>query len=180
MYDIFNPDPEVYLSDNYLVLDFETTKAPLHVAVNPKSQLCLASWLFRGKMTSTLGDELSCDQLLSDIEQADFIVAHNSKFELQWLKRAGVRLRGILPWDTQLAEWVLSAGIPRPKGWYTLHETAKRRRLEGKIDVVKLLWDAGVETYDIPTRILVAYCERDVSVCHNVFLQQREELGRDG
>lgn len=179
MYDIFNPDPDAYLSNNYLVLDFETTKAPNHLAVNKNSQMCLASWLFRGRMTSVLGDELSHDKLLADIEQADFIVAHNVKFELQWLKRMGVRLRGILPWDTMLAEWILSAGIARPKGYYKLDETAKRRGFKGKMDLVKALWDAGVETYDIPTRILVAYCERDVVECHNVFLQQREELSRD-
>jgi hypothetical protein len=176
MYDINTISPEQYLSDNYLVLDFETTKSPHHLAVDGQSALCLASWLKDGVMKSVFGDELHQGELLAAIETVDFVVAHNIKFEAGWLKRMGYPLRKLLSWDTMLAEWIFSAGINRPKGYYSLQQTSLRYGYKGKIDVVKALWDVGVETYDIPSKLLKAYCERDVMLCHEIFLRQRERM----
>ena len=170
---------EKYHSDNYLVLDFETTKFPRALSRMPESKLCLSCWKYKGVMKHSFKDEHEQSELVSDVQEADFVVAHNWKFEAGWLKRMGVDLKKVVPWDTMLAEWVLNAGVQAPNGYYTLHESAIRRGHKGKLDLVEALWEAGLDTPDISARILLAYCIRDVEACEHIFLQQRKLLGEE-
>src|ERR1700745_1711461 len=104
-------DPEIFLSDNYVVLDFEidTSHGDYGNPIHSANQLLLASWkTSKGHTKAQCGNEYAdWESLRQDIQQADFIVAHNAKYELGWLKRLGVDLRTVFAFDTQIAEYVL-------------------------------------------------------------------------
>lgn len=162
----------VYLNPraSYLVLDFETTGKPL----DEHAELVLACWTKvtpSGKSNHFLwGDEFSMQELLDDISSVDFIVAHNAKFELQWLRRCGLDLRSVLVWCTFLAEWVLDGNLSTSR---KLGDVARRRGCTAKLDLVGKLWKAGVGTKDIPRSWLLEYCQGDVKTTHELFLVQR-------
>lgn len=138
--------------------------------------MLLACWQFNGKSKSKFGGENEQQELLDDIEKADYLVAHNAKFELQWLKRCGTDLRAVRVFDTMLAEWVL-LGNERSTG-LSLQESCKRRGLPTKEDLVSKLIKQGVNPENIPKRWLKDYCEIDVDITKQLFLSQREELER--
>jgi hypothetical protein len=88
---VSNPNIEVYTSDNYTVLDFETTTLTHGSAVEPSNSLVLACW-HNAEGHKRPGDhyiegtEFDMSELVSDIRSSKFLICHNAKFELQWLK----------------------------------------------------------------------------------------------
>jgi hypothetical protein len=168
------PDPDIYLrSNNYTVLDFEATMAPVTHPANPDAKLVMACWQRHGVMKWCFGDEWQQGELVKDIEASDFIVAHNAKYELGWLKRCGMELRDIIPFCTATAEWVMSGGIRRPKGYYTLKESAIRRGIvDMKVDLMNKLWKVGIDTPDHPRAFLLERNRTDVWMTERLFRKQ--------
>jgi DNA polymerase I-like protein with 3'-5' exonuclease and polymerase domains len=173
---ISDPDPLVFLGDNYLVVDFETTNHEKGSALDERNALVLACWSYKGKMHSSWGDEFSQALLTKHIKAADFIVAHNTKFELGWLRRMGVDLRTVLPYDTMIGEKTLAGNRSLPLDKQSLDAVAARRGLGQKDSFVSKLIKAGVPTTDIPAGALESYCRQDVALTEAIFLLQRQEL----
>jgi len=107
------------------------------------------------------------------IDSADFIVAQNAKFELQWLQREGVDISKLVVYDTLIGEYVRLGNRRGPKD---LDAIAKRYALEPKLSIVKLLIHAGVCPGEIPKRWLVTYGCLDTEITAQVFMRQRREL----
>ncbi len=110
-------------------------------------------------------------ELLEDIRSAQFVVAQNAKYELQWLRRCGLELRDVLVWCTYLAQWVLDGNQSLPRGLAAL---AERYSTPRKLDLIGKLWATGMDTKDMPASWLLEYCKRDVETTHAIFLMQRE------
>src|SRR5688572_4743553 len=128
-----------YDSENYVVLDFETTSYKKGLALYPENRLVLSCWVNgpNGKMNVLRGSEYETESLLKAIRAADFLVAHNAKFELQWLARCGLDPEEVLVWDTMIAEKVLAGNKSLP---LSLDEIASRRlKTRKKIRVSQLI-----------------------------------------
>ena len=173
-----SPDPGIYLTGSYLVLDFETTNLDKGDALNDSNNIVLSSYKVvrrkKGKVVSTLtkslvGNEVNQQELTDYISSVDFIVAHNVKFELQWLHRCGLDLRSVLVYDTLLAEYVINGNRRRA---LDLSSCCKRRGLPSKESLVDKLIKAGVCPSTIPTRWLMEYCEQDVNITDALFRKQ--------
>lgn len=183
------PNPEVYLSDSYVIVDFETTTYGKGLAIYPQNRVVSASWRIGeglrelaaqfgwvpNKSYYRRGGEFDYSDLCSLLGSAAFLVAHNAKFDLQWLARCGLELHNVLVYDTLLGEYVLG-GNRWMYGRLSLEHISRRRFGEGKLDLIKSMWDAGIGTEDIPESWLERYCVQDVSLTSRLFLQQREEL----
>lgn len=172
--------------DLYVALDFETNNKEYGSALNRDNHIVLACWevVHRDgtiEKKHLWDDEFGMAELERDIARADFVVAHNAKFELQWLKRCGLELRDILVFDTYLAEWVIAgnrAGFP---GWMlNLDDTAKRYGLGAKLSLAAQAISLGIDCLDIPRGWLLPYCYKDVELCRKLYEKQREVLRRDG
>lgn len=178
----FVTKPNLYLEGNYnsfLVLDFETTYDPYDPsAVQTKNEIVLACWTIvdaEGNRTKkyTFGDSMHQQELLNDIAKVDFVVAHNIKFEAGYLRLAGLDLRSVAMYCTQLGEWVLNGNLKVP---LNLNATALRYKLGTKTDYVSNMIKMGVCCSTIPQAWLLEYCERDVELCLEIFLKQRTRL----
>ena len=181
-----NPDPSVYLSDDYLVLDFEVDAAEegYGSAVDPQSKLLLACSKRAGdKAQVKWAGEYDHKALLDEISQVKFIVAHNAKYELGWLRRCGADLRHILVFDTMLGEFVLlgnkAAGDEMsPPMSLSLDACCARRGMRRKDPAVDLFIKHGVKVSRIPTKWVEQRCIQDVMSTEQLFLSQRKQLHR--
>jgi len=189
-------DPTIFLGDNYVVLDVETDTAhgDFGHAVHKDNQLLLACWKGgpghpwntsgkSGRTRCEWGNELEHENLTQAIEIAEFIVCHNCKYELGWLKRMGVDLRKVLAFDTMLGEYVLLGNLAAgsaelgmaPRG-LDLNTVCMRRGLPIKDPAVDIMIQNGINPVSIPRTWLQGRCHQDVETTEQVFLSQRGEL----
>lgn len=178
---IQHPDPNIYWSDNYVVLDFETTNIQKGDAVVEENSILLAVWTVctsDGRSTRKVwGNQYQLDELIHDIERADFLVAQNAKFELKWLKRCGLDLTQTLVYDTMIGEYVINGNTIIP---LDLGSIAQRYGHSGKEPFVDKCIKAGICPSEIPQSMLERRCVYDVGVTHDIFLQQRQLLTEQG
>lgn len=189
-------DPQVYWSDNYVVLDFEvdTSHGDYGNPIHHDNQLLLGCYRLgaghpdfhnQPGTTAVWGDEFSQGQLLAVIEKAQFIVAHRAKYELGWLRRCGADLRQLLPFDTELGEYVLMGNLAaggdgiRPRS-ISLDNCCIRRGWRQKDPVVDTLIHHSINPVRIPRVWLQMRCEQDVETTEQLFLSQRAQLTRMG
>lgn len=160
-----------------LVIDFETTNLTNGAAIDQANHLVLACWsIFEDGYRvdkHIFGDEYAMQPLLDDIRDSSFIVAHNAKFELQWLSRCGLDLRDAFVYDTMVSEWVIQGNR---RAAYDLDSVARRYGVGVKESLVSKLIKNGINPADIPQSWLLEYCKVDVDVCYKVFLEQIKEI----
>ncbi len=181
----FLTDPErvfstLYRPNRYLALDFETTSIDKGSALNELNDIVLACWAIvesDGTVTRKhiFGDQYSLRELEEDIRETDFIVAHNAKFELQWLKRCGLELRDVLVFDTMLAEWVIGGNRYKISD-LGLEASCLRYGLGTKLPLAGMMIKAGICPSTIPREWLLDYCYKDVELCQMLYEKQREVL----
>ena len=121
--------------------------------------------------------------LVAKVEKADFIVAHNAKYELGWLRRCGIDLRKVFAYDTQIGEYVLlgnlAAGDEIMHGRsVSLDMVCRRRGLPVKDPVVDLMISNDINPARIPAQWLEGRCRQDVETTEKVFLSQLDALAR--
>lgn len=167
--------PEVDIESTYLVLDVETTSKDKGSALNKDNELVLACWTIvdRNEMTvrrkHKFGNEFEQNELVHDIYLADFVVCHNAKFELQWLKRCGVDLRKVAVYCTMLGQWVLDGNRRKERN---LSALAKSYNVSRKLDRISALIAAGYPVEWIPKAWLLEYCQADVQSTLEIFEKQ--------
>ena len=176
----------IYYTGSYLTLDFEidTSHGDYGHPVHSRNGMLLACWKLQdGTRKHLWGDEFSLAELTSDIASVDFIVAHNAKYELGWLQRAGLDLHDVKVFDTKLAEYVLLGNRAAPckptglgKRSTSLQACCLRRGWEEKDRIVDKMMKDGVNPIFIPRRGLRGRCEQDVTTTERLFLDQRRLL----
>lgn len=185
-------DPSIYMGGNYVTLDFEidTSHGDFGHPVWPENQMLLAVWSHGPDFPSrrddegprvnvVWGSEFQLDSLLRDIEEADFLVCHNAKYELGWLKRCGLDLGQVVVFCTKIAEFVLSGNLSSLTGYSTsLDDCCIRRGWPAKDPIVDHMMKDNVNPVRIPRAWLQGRCEQDVSSTEKLFLDQRESLQR--
>jgi DNA polymerase I-like protein with 3'-5' exonuclease and polymerase domains len=170
------PCPSKYYSDNYLVLDFEIDTSygdyghPLH----KENQMLLACWHYAGQKKSLWGNEFQMAELLDDLTKCDFMIAHQAKYELGWLKRMGFDIGSLLVFDTKIAEYVLAGNLQMDT---SLNACCIRRGMPPKDPVVDLLMKRGVNPVEMPRSWLEGRCLLDVESTEKIFHDQRRLLG---
>lgn len=160
------------------MVDFETLLHDDPSATNPDGGVLLACWEIHRPDGSIerkhkWGDEYNQPELVKDITESDFYVAHNSKFEHGWLTRCGLDPYDNLAYDTGLGAWVLHGNRKLPRN---LGALSKSYGGSGKIDLVSMMIKNGVCPSQINPAWLLEYCYMDVRVTAEVFKEQIKEL----
>lgn len=162
---------------SFVALDWETTNLQYGDPTNQENDIVLGCWYVVRDGTVTkkhkFGNEFEYQELLDDIASTDFIVAHNSQFELGWLSRCGLDLHDVLVWDTMTMEWVIHGNQIVP---FNLEATAQRYGFDGKESLVSKLIKNKVCPSTIPRSWLLAYCYMDVELTYQLFFKQRERI----
>lgn len=158
----------------YLTLDIETTTYEhLGRKASPftdKNWVVAVGWA--GGTEEPTGRYFGADRggslglLAHLLERYDpqYLVGFNIKFDIQHMIRDPLDytaykawiVRGGQLWDTQLVEYLLD-GQKQESHMLALDEVAPRYGGNLKIDEVKAMWRAGVQTHDIPQQLLMDY-----------------------
>lgn len=187
-----HPDPNIYLSDNYLVLDFETTvrqtkfsgKNKTPSAFVPDNNTVCVSYLHgqadREDYGFYFGGVFDHYDLIQRCYEADYIIMHNAKFDLQWLARAGLDLRKVLVADTMLAELVLTGNLKAgKKGALTLDALAKLYLGYGKRHYIAVCMENGVCPSEMPESLLQQRAVEDTQMTRDLWLRMRARLVKE-
>lgn len=181
------------LGENYCILDLETennkylkrTASPFcHdnyvVAIGWKHEGCSGNYTYYEHRTA-IGSPLCSDTMV--------LVGHNIKFDLlylweyEWLQ--DFFKRGGMIWDTQYAEYLLSAQHPKSH-MNALNDISEKYGGTKKYDVVKAMWEAGKKTSEIPKDVLIDYLigndeyDGDIGNTEKVYLGQLEKAKKLG
>lgn len=168
-----NLDPRIYESQNFRVLDFETTNQEAGSALCQSNRILTWSG-FDGRTRSTSGGDFrdssrELERLFEFIDGGEFLVCQNGKFELQWLYRLGVDPGSLLIWDTMIAENCIAGN----RKWeLSLVSIADRYGVDHHQDYVHKLMELGVCPSEIPKRLLYESNSRDTNDTYEVFRKQ--------
>lgn len=153
----------------YMIFDEETTIVEKYKRkANPfvtDNWVVAEGWKIEGDAACSyryMNEAESKGSYLDIPEHVTLLVGHNIKFDLLWeLARTNRSLEAFLKrggtiWCTQYAEYLLRAQHPK---WHmaTLNDTAVAHGGKPKIDMVKAMWDDGINTPDIPKDLLLDY-----------------------
>lgn len=171
-----------YLTGRWVALDVETTNKEFGNPLLPENRIVMVSWQKgqgdkHGKLHHYYGNIAECREFWDALGWADFLVAHNAKFEMHWLWNLGYDPTDKLWYDTMLAEWV-RLGNNHRKLRYNLDAMAARYKEARKETQVDTLMKGGVCPSEIPESQLVARCRRDVHSTARIMCKQRAVLAR--
>ena len=152
----------------YLVFDNETSIYSSHKRkanpFDPRSFVVLRGWKKMGD-TRCSWERFSSNNFFNKLripKDVKYLVGHNIKFDLLYeMCAANTELtsffeRGGRIWDTQYAEYLLNAQR-RSSHMASLNDVSVKRGGTKKVDAVKILWQDGVQTQDIPEDLLLDY-----------------------
>lgn len=194
----------------WAVLDLETTiksyakrkASPFH----PDNWVVMGGWATksnptpRGRRYSEFRQGDLTDDFISLLASGiRFLVGQNIKFDILHIISKDERAlkawmhyvaEGGLVWDLQLAEYVME-GQDQASHMLSMDELALRYGEDLKVDEVKKLWEAGIDTPDIDPDLLARYLlgedlpnggrrEGDIGVTRNVFLKQLARAQKEG
>lgn len=121
------------------------------------------------------GAERTTPESIASLQQringARTLVGFNLKYDLHVFRKIGVSFEGKQVWDCQLAEFVRS----NQKWKYpSLEESLSRLGLGHKLDVVSTeYWSKGIQTEDIPWKVLAEYAEQDAVMTLKLYEEQQ-------
>lgn len=189
---------------SYCVMDLETTTATyMKRKANPfypDNFVVAAGWRKFNQQTEHRYEGTGfIPNLREMLEGTRMLVGHNIKFDILFLiTRSEDNLEawmeyvanGGTVWDTQLAEFMLN-GQPQEDQMLALNELAPRYGGNAKIDEVKAMWEAGIDTPDIPKQLLLDYLlgrtledgtweEGDIGNTEKVFRAQLDRAKKQG
>jgi len=155
-----------------ICIDVETTTYSSGSPFDRRNQLVAIAFREQGGQTCVLPNSPETIQKLSRaLQKAPTIIGFNLKFDLHWLRLAGLDFQGCRVYDAQLAEYILSGQTHK---FPSLDDVAFKYTGLRKIDKVKDLWDQGVQTTDIPWEVLAEYAAKDVDLTISVAEKQRD------
>ena len=180
---LLNPDPEIYMSDNFVVFDLETNTKGDNGSPMPcwkQNSIVCGSWChgIDGESRNIYGNELEQGDLVDALEKADFIVAHNGKFDIGWMMRAGIDPYKLILYDTMIAEYVLLGNLAM--GHLSLEKLSKKYLGYAKDNYIAICMRGGVDPEDMPRSWLIDRCDLDIVMTRDVFLKQRADMKRRG
>jgi len=176
---VAKPDSNIYLSDDYIVIDVETTNLDKGDPTNPNNKLLKVQYKLPGHDTVVMdwGVFDVPASFLAGLENAPFLVGHNIKFDLGWLAKAGLDLSKVVVWDTMLGEYMIAGNVRVP---LSMDATLDRYGFALKDNFISTSIKAGICPSVLPDSLLTKYAYNDVEKLVPLFIKQRGEIYAEG
>lgn len=144
-----------------LCLDVETTTYNKGSPFDRRNTLVCIAYDTGTESGCVPNDEHGISFIQRLITDSGRIIGFNLKFDLHWFRRAGLSFGGKRVYDVQAAEFVITGQSHK---FPSLNDVAFKYTGETKIDVVADYWNNGIQTTDIPWKILSEYAIKDVNL----------------
>lgn len=161
---------------NYLILDTETSILNNGNPFTHENKLCYTGFGTSGTYTllNTLTGTGYKETIQKAIDNSNWLVAFNAKFDCHWLERIGMDLSNIRIFDCQYAEFLFSN---QQQKYPSLEESCANRGLGSKLDIIKEeYWNKGISTEDIPEELILEYLQQDLILTEKLYLLQLEQF----
>ena len=136
------------------------------------------TWLFFHNLHTSLQSQREMiEEIQAEIDKADMLVGHNIKFDLNWMRYIGIEFDRCRIWCTQVTEFLLRG---QRMGELKLSDLSKQYLTIDKKDKVATFWDAGWDTEDIPTNVLLPYLEQDCINALAIYQRQKVRIQEEG
>lgn len=179
---VTNPVPSRFGHGNYCVFDFETTNVDFGNANRQENKIVCVTWKCGPDHPAYDGtihiqwdlnpyDTQGNAEFIQALQDAEFIVAHNAKFECGWLDRLGLEYWNFLWFDTMLFEYLIQGNIRKPLDLDSLAEKYFGFRKE---PVIKKLMEGGVCPSDMPVSLLEKYAKLDTELTEKLLLEYQK------
>jgi DNA polymerase I-like protein with 3'-5' exonuclease and polymerase domains len=164
----------------FVAIDVETTlngneEVGLAHPMHPDNRVVAFGFCYEGGTPSALYDQDSFAASMCEMPPGAIVCGHNLAFDLMYLYRTNEflkeELQGRRIWDTQLAEYILSAQQTK---WSSLDELSVQYGLPVKDDKIKKYFEKGLGSDKIPKEELIPYLEQDVVNTVNIAQLQYE------
>lgn len=183
-----------------MVFDLETTIRTTHKrkanCFDKSNWVVARGWKCQGdlKCSYEYNKEFNRTSTLKIPEDVTLLVGFNIKFDLMWeLAQGNLSLydffrRGGKIWDGQYVEYLIE-GQSDESQMCSLDSIIEKYGGRKKIDEVKMLWEMGVSTEDIPEDLLIDYLvgteaegrnSGDIGNTEKIFLGQLKVAGKHG
>lgn len=171
---------QTYLTGRGLGFDLEVDGDEAGHALNLEARIvCLSYATTDGEAADYYGDIADCKRFWELLEECDYLVAWNGKYEAHWLLRLGIDPANYFWADPMLFEWVLLGNNVDDLS-LSLEAAGPRYGTQLKDARVALMFEHGVRAGDIPDHWLIDRCHNDVDMQMHVMMCQLEELERRG
>lgn len=183
---------------NYITVDVENTTTKLNdkysdfTPYNPLNKLVSIGWkvgdgpvqylfTYHNEIAKKYTDQDNAEYyeaqaaFRSALKSADTMIAHNAKYELQWLRESGFEIDHLEVEDTMIREYVMGRG--RNDISYSLAESCKRYKLTEKGDIFARYPDKQIS--EMPIDEVEDYGRTDVQACFELWNAQQTRLDRD-
>lgn len=168
---------------NVLTLDIECQSYNKGNPFDTRNYPICFAYKYKDQPAKVIWNEHVYDQFAAEIqrvvEQADYIIGFNLKFDLHWLHWCGVSLPSTCHLlDGQVAEFLISN---QTHAYPSLDDCALKYLNEQKIDEVKLnYWDQDKLSSEVPQEVMTKYALRDVELTEAVLGAQIPILRSEG
>lgn len=179
-----------------IVLDVENTTSQLtekyddYTPYNPNNKLVSIGWCFieDGKISPIEYIFLHHRDLYPNIiiapriirfknalKEISGLIAHNAKYDVQWLEEAGFDLSHLKIEDTMIREYIMARG--RSDISFRLADTCKRYGVAEKGEI----WSKypKMQISEMPIAEVEEYGRGDIQACAELYLAQEERLNKD-
>lgn len=157
-----------------LAIDTETTISNKGSPYDQTNQLVCISWSTPEQAGAARVSPPLIIALQKLIDEADLIIGFNFKFDMHWLKKAGLRLDHKRLYDCQSAEFVITRQQHR---YPSLEDCAAKYGLGHKLDIIKLeYWNKGIDTTEIPWPVLKEYAIQDARLTLSLYEAQKAHI----
>lgn len=149
----------------YMVFDEETTthigyKRKASPFIQENRKVALGWKVQKGKICGEYYKTRADVKPLHIPSHVTILVGHNIKFDLLWewhnKEMQDFIRRGGKVWCTQYAEYLLE-GQQQHAQMCAMNDIAEKYGGNGKLDVIKQMWEEGIDTVDIPEDLLMRY-----------------------
>lgn len=118
--------------------------------------------------------QLLLQQFADDLKQAEVVIAHNAKYDIQWLEEAGFDLSHLKVEDTMIREYVMARG--RSDFSFRLADTCKRYGVAEKGELFEKYPDMTID--QMPIDEVEEYGRADIQACAELYLAQENRLSQ--
>jgi len=160
--------------NDYTVLDAETTTFNKGHPFDPRNKLISYAFTSPSGISFRYHTDPNFSAVLEHVRGGSVLVGFNYKFDHHWCNH--LYPDSVKIWCCQLAEFVYTG---QQEAFASLNECLTKYGLETKHDTVKEMWEAGIQTDEIPLPILQEYNCWDVEQTEQLYLVQQQLLSED-
>jgi DNA polymerase I-like protein with 3'-5' exonuclease and polymerase domains len=140
-----------------------------------ENKLAAIGWLRTDDNIVKIWEEGDIGSFKRDLESARYIICHNAKFDISWLRECGINVTGKII-DTMINQYILNRGV---RGQLSLKYLAEYYDVTRKTNALETALEKGMNWSDLDHTTKISYLSADVKATAEIYKKQMEIFERE-